>query len=103
MNCQFCQNDLFKFEDRNDYSRYICKHCTYTMFDINDKEVIRYHISLDNSYSIRVSYKTKTVRVYFEKDKYGITPALLTIPFDQNPNINPSNAEQKIKTILTFS
>jgi hypothetical protein len=74
------------------------------MIDQDDKgNLLRYHITLPNEYSIRVSYKTNTVRVYFQKDLHGITSALLTLPLNQNADITPANANRKIKTYMIFS
>lgn len=106
MKCPFCQNEIFALDQTNGYNRYICPECpnsTILDYTTDGSSLLRYHINLPNKYSIRISHKTKTVRVYYEKDIHGITPALLTIPFEEAPNVTPSNAEQKIKTYILFS
>lgn len=103
MNCPFCQNLAIEIEKRVNYTRYWCGECTYpTILDQdNEGNLLRYHINLPNDYSIRVSYKTQTVRIYFQKDFHGITSALVTINH-VIPNITPDNAKEKLKTYLTF-
>ena len=104
MNCPFCQSKTFEYDSGKDFKRHFCDNGhNHTMLDVGqDGQVIRYHITLDNEYSIRVSHKTNTIRIYFQKDKHGITPALLTLDA-VNPDITPANAPEKIKTYLLFS
>lgn len=100
MNCPFCQQKL-NYTDNPKYYCLKCPNSTILWFD-ELVDLLRYHIDLSNDYSIRVSFKTKTIRVYFQKDFHGITEPTMTILYS-NQNINPTNAKYWTKRLLKIN
>jgi hypothetical protein len=103
MNCPFCQKEMIPNEYK---SYYHCKLCPVQVGIVASNSIIHFYIG-DNYpkspyYRISLHKSQNETTIWFkESNQTAIMKKITCIPYIID--INPNNAKQKLKTILTFS
>jgi hypothetical protein len=105
MNCYFCQEELIRAEL---HYKYECIKCP---LEVNHFYSINYFSDVNQLYSTKIIMGKYDIYYYLISSVYNhnlkckilnteTNNILISLPYD--PNITPSNAQEKIKLLLTF-
>lgn len=98
IHCYFCKNYLGDLQENSGFYIFSCKKCSASNCFVNDK--FDGWVIHTNRYRLHSYFPTNSFSSFFYIEDKTNNSVVLSLNFI--PNINPSNVENKLKTMLTF-